>query len=70
MESNKAQITSPTGGMGQFKGLTQGTQQDKYVRIVCKAVQPLYYTTWMKKLDSETSNGWVLTCYTGISQCE
>ena len=70
MESNKALITSPTGGMGQFKGLTQGTQQDKYVKIVCKGVAPLYYTTYAQKLDSETSNGWVLTCYTGISQCE
>jgi hypothetical protein len=67
--SNAAIITAPTGGMGQFKGLTQGTEQDKYVSVVCKGVAPLYVTTWAAKLDSETGNGWMLTCYTGIAQC-
>lgn len=68
-DSNKAVIKAPTGGMGQFKGLTQGTQQDKYVQVICNGVQPMYYTTYGQKLDTETSNGWVVTCYTGIAQC-
>jgi len=30
----------------------------------------MYYTTWAIDMDSGTSNGWVLSCYTGIPQCE
>lgn len=67
--SNVANIAGPAGGMGQFKGLTQGTEQVKYVQVICKGVAPLYYTTYPKNLDSAASNGWIVTCYTGISQC-
>lgn len=66
---NTATINAPIGGMGQFKGLTQGTQQDKYVKVICKGVQPLYYTNYPKSLDSGAQNGWILSCYTGIAQC-
>lgn len=55
--------------MGQFKGLTQGTQQDKYVRVVCRGVAPMFADTYPTALDAGTDNGWMLTCYTGISQC-
>lgn len=68
--NNQAIISAPTGGMGQFKGLTQGTQQDKYVKVICKGVQPMYADTYPKSLDSGTDNGWILSCYTGISSCE
>jgi len=30
----------------------------------------MYYTTWAMNLDSGAGNGWVLSCYTGIPQCE
>jgi hypothetical protein len=29
----------------------------------------MYYATWLINLDSDTSNGWVVSCYTGIPQC-
>lgn len=43
---SKAIIKGPTGGQGQFKGLTQSTTQDKYVKVICTGVQPLYYTLY------------------------
>lgn len=67
---NVVNVEAPTGGMGQFKGLTQGTAQDDYVKVICTGVQPLYYTTYPQKLVLTTSeNGFVFTCYTGIPQC-
>lgn len=63
-------ISAPTGGVGQFKGLTQTTLvHDLYVQVICLGVQPMYYTTWATQIDDGTSNGWVLSCYTGIPQC-
>jgi hypothetical protein len=56
--------------MGQFKGLTQSSTEDKYVRVICKGVQPLYAATYPRNLDSGLLNGWMVTCYTGISSCE
>lgn len=44
--SGVVQIKSPTGGVLQFKGLSQGTTQDKYVEIICVGIQPMYYTTY------------------------
>jgi hypothetical protein len=62
-------ISGPTGGMGQFKGLSQSTTEDLYVQVICLSVVPMYYTTWAINLDSGASNGWVVSCYTGIPQC-
>jgi len=56
--------------MGQFKGLTQSATQDLYVQVICLGVQPMYYDTWPINLDAGTGNGWVVSCYTGIPQCE
>jgi len=63
-------INSPTGGMGQFKGALYGTTEKKYVQVICVGIAPMYYTTWALNLDDGVSNGWVISCYTGISQCE
>jgi len=63
-------INSPTGGMGQFKGALYGTTEKKYVQVICVGIAPMYYTTWALNLDDGVSNGWVISCYTGIAQCE
>lgn len=68
-DANTATISAPAGGVGQFKGLAQSTQQDKYVRVICKGVAPMYAATYPVSLDSGSNNGWVLSCYTGISSC-
>lgn len=39
-------VSGPTGGVGQFKGLSQSSTQDLYVQVICLGVQPMYYTTW------------------------
>lgn len=67
--NNTATISAPAGGVGQFKGLSQSTTEDKYVRVICKGVAPLYAATYPVSLDSGSANGWVLSCYTGISSC-
>jgi len=36
--SNAAILSAPTGGMGQFKGLSTSTPVSKYNEIVCKSV--------------------------------
>jgi hypothetical protein len=36
-------INAPAGGIAQFKGLVQGTTEDKYVEITCHGIQPYYY---------------------------
>jgi hypothetical protein len=38
-------ISAPTGGMGQFKGLTQNSVEDLYVQTICRGVAPMYYST-------------------------
>jgi len=63
-------INSPTGGMGQFKGALYGTTEQKYVQVICVGVAPMYYTTWAINHDTGASNGWVVSCYTGIPACE
>lgn len=62
-------VSAPTGGMGQFKGLSYSADEAKYVQVICLGVQPMYYTSWAINLDSGASNGWVISCYTGIPQC-
>lgn len=37
--------------------------------MLCTGIQPYYYTTWAVSLDSGASNGWIISCYTGIPQC-
>lgn len=39
------------------------------MRVFCNGVAPLYAATFPKSLDSGDNNGWILTCYTGISNC-
>lgn len=67
--SGVATVSGPTGGMSQFKGLTQSSNQDAYVQTICLSIQPMYYETWPLNLIDGVSNGWVLSCYTGIPQC-
>lgn len=61
-------VSAPVGGVAQFKGLTQGAAEDKYVQVTCHGVQPYYYGTLWHTITA-ASNGFVLTCMTGISQC-
>jgi len=56
--------------MGQFKGTTYSTIEATYVKVICNGVAPMYFTTAWVKFGSETGNGWVVSCYTGIPQCE
>ena len=66
-------LDSPAGGMGQFKGLSYGTTEKKYVQTICLGIQPMYYLTYALSIDDTTGvsgNGWVVSCYTGIPQCE
>jgi len=62
-------IPAPTGGVAQFKGLAQGTSEDKYVLVNCIGLQPMFYTTAWRSLAAGTGNGFMLTCFTGISNC-
>jgi len=65
------QISSPAGGVAQFKGLTQTTDNDKYVEVNCRMIQPHFGTTAWKDIDNTTTatgdSGFLLTCMTGIS---
>jgi len=63
-------VASPTGGMGQFKGLTYSTIEATYVKVLCLGVAPMYYTTAFVTASTDTATGWVVSCYTGIPQCE
>lgn len=62
-------VSGPTGGMSQFKGLTQSSNQDLYVQTICLSIQPMYTEVWLNNLIDGIDNGWVLSCYTGIPQC-
>jgi hypothetical protein len=64
-------LSAPVGGVAQFKGLTQGAAEDKYVQVTCHGVQPYYYETPWADISnvSAASNGFVLTCMTGIAAC-
>lgn len=54
-------IDAPTGGVGQFKGLTYtSTSNGKYIQTICKGVQPMYYTTWTVDLEAGVGNGFVV----------
>lgn len=39
------------------------------MQVICKGVAPLYYKTYADNIESDTGNGWILTCYNGIPQC-
>jgi len=39
------QIVSPPGGVNQFKGLTQTTDNDKYVEVNCRQINPYFGST-------------------------
>lgn len=67
--SNVKSISAPAGGLGQFKGLTQGTTQDKYVEVICKGVAPMYTAAFSTNLASGADNGFIIQCYTGAAQC-
>lgn len=67
--SGIATVDAPLYGVGQFKGTTLTDNEKLYVQTICLGVQPMYYTTWAIALDDGVSNGWVLSCYTGIPQC-
>lgn len=69
--SGVLKIKAPAGGVGQFRGLQQGAAADKYVETVCRGIGLLVYTSAFPKQMSSTTanNGFVLTCYTGASQC-
>jgi hypothetical protein len=62
-------FTPPTGGKYQFKGLTAGTTEKKYVGMVCNGVAPMFYTTAWNTFATQAGSGWMVTCMTGISQC-
>lgn len=68
------EIRSPTGGIMQFKGLTQTTSNDQYVEVRCTGVQPYFMgaTAWRNLANGSPtteSNGFLITCMTGIAQC-
>ena len=68
--SGNVLLNAPSGGMHQFKGLTQGTTEDKYVTVRCIGVQPMYWTDAYKNLaTADTNNGFMINCLTGISNC-
>lgn len=72
--TNIREIRSPAGGIMQFKGLTQTTDNDKYVEVTCRGVQPLLQgaTAWRNIANTSPtteSNGFLISCMTGISQC-
>lgn len=43
--SGVCSIDPPTGGVAQFKGLSYGTTEGKYVDMQCNGIQPMFYTT-------------------------
>jgi len=58
----------------QFKGLTQTTTNDQYVEVVCRGIQPYIMGTnaWENITNASpttTTNGFTISCMTGISQC-
>merc|ERR1711990_254586 len=67
------QISSPAGGVAQFKGLTQATANDKYVEVNCRMIAPHFGHTAWQDIDNSTNttstSGFLLTCMTGISNC-
>lgn len=68
------EIRSPAGGIMQFKGLTQTTSNDQYVEVRCTGVQPYLAgaTAWRNIANTAPtteSNGFLITCMTGIAQC-
>lgn len=67
--SNIKSFTGPIGGLGQFRGLAQGTTEDKYVQVICKGIAPMYMATYSQNLASGTDNGFIIQCYTGAAQC-
>lgn len=66
---NKAIISAPANGMGQFKGLSTTTPASKYNNVICKSVVPFYATNYPQNLVAGDGNGWIIQCYTGIAQC-
>ena len=60
-------IDAPTGGVGQFKGLTQSAVEDKYVSVVCNGLQPNFWTDAWKILSTGVNHGFMTTCWTGIA---
>lgn len=60
-------INAPTGGVGQFKGLTQSAVEDKYVSVVCNGLQPNFWTDAWKILSTGVNHGFMTTCWTGIA---
>jgi len=66
------EIRSPTGGVMQFKGLTQTTSNDKYVEVNCRHIEGYWTGTAWSDIDNTTTtetSGFIVTCMTGISQC-
>jgi len=67
------EIRSPTGGVMQFKGLTQTTANDKYVEVNCRHIEGYWSKTpWMdisNVTDITATSGFMVSCMTGISQC-
>ena len=68
--SGVCSYSPPTGGVAQFKGLTQSSTENKYVDMHCNGIQPMFYTTAWQGLNSGASNGWMITCMTGIGNCQ
>jgi len=74
--TNVREIRSPTGGIMQFRGLTQSTTNDQYVEVICRGIQPYFMGTkaWENITNASTTNGtetngFYISCMTGISQC-
>jgi len=66
------EIRSPTGGVMQFKGLTQTTANDKYVEVNCRHIEGYWTGTAWTDIDNTTTtetSGFIVSCMTGISQC-
>lgn len=63
-------LNAPTGGVAQFKGLTQSAIEDKYVNVTCVGIQLMFWTTAWKDLSTGLNNGYMVNCYTGITNCE
>lgn len=69
MSSGIENFNPPTGGQSQFKGLTAGTTEKKYVNVICNGIAPMFYTTAWQNLAGQTGGGWMVSCLTGIAQC-
>jgi hypothetical protein len=65
------EIRSPSGGVMQFKGLTQTTTNDKYVEVNCRHIEGYWSVTPWSDITNTTSgtSGFIVSCMTGISQC-